>query len=263
MILAGASFDPDAIIYRNAVIAAGSSITDSNFSAVNNLIVGLKNQSLWTLIDQLFLLAGTSSIAGALVKAKGSGTATNVNFVNGDYSQTTGLVGNGTSKYINTGRAANTLSNTSQHVFVSGTGFETSGDRPFGGAFTGTAASLFVLDSSVATTSNRSYRSGNFAVGTFPVYSPAGVTSGSVCGTRRSSTDAEIYENGVSKNSNAISVTPSFPAINIFLYALNSSGTPAAYTASRLNMVSIGAGLTTAQALALHNLRTTYLAALT
>lgn len=261
MILAGASFDPDAIIYRNAVIAAGSSITDSNFSAVNNLIVGLKNQSLWTLIDQLFLLAGTSSIAGALVKAKGSGTATNVNFVNGDYSQTTGLVGNGTSKYINTGRAANTLSNTSQHFFASGTGFEVAGSFVLGGAFTGGATSLLSLD--VVVGGNRAYRSGTFTGGQFPLYTPSGVTSGTVCGTRRSSTDAEIYENGVSKSSNATSITPSFPAINIFLYALNSSGTPAAYTASRLNMVSIGAGLTTAQALALHNLRTTYLAALT
>jgi len=198
MILTGAYLDPDAIIYRDSVIAAGATISANNFTAANNLFIGLKNQSLWTLIDQLYLLAGTSSLTGALVKAKGSGSLTNVNFIGGDYSQTTGLVGNGSSKYLNTGRLANALSSTSHHLFVSGTGFETSGDKVIVGAYTGGATSLFAIDSFANYVSARAFRSGTFTAGQFPKYAPAGVTDGTVCGTRRSTTDAEIYENGIS-----------------------------------------------------------------
>jgi hypothetical protein len=51
-------------------------------------------------------LAGARTLTGALVPLKGS-APTNNNFVSGDYNRKTGLIGNGSNKYIDSNRANN------------------------------------------------------------------------------------------------------------------------------------------------------------
>ena len=92
--------DSDASAYFSAVEAAGSTIGVTARKAVNNFIIGLKADGLWSLIHELYLYAGPDTLAGALVKVKGSGTRVNNGFVSGDFSPTLGLQGDGTSKYI-------------------------------------------------------------------------------------------------------------------------------------------------------------------
>jgi hypothetical protein len=92
-------FDPDAADYFARIAAAGSSITETNKTAVNNFIKGCKADGIWTAIKASCLLAGPDDLTGALVPLVGA-APTNNNFVAGDYLRTTGLVGDGLSKWL-------------------------------------------------------------------------------------------------------------------------------------------------------------------
>jgi hypothetical protein len=257
-------FEPETNVYLARIVAAGSSISSSNLGAVNTLFLALKTQSIWTLISELYLFAGVDNLTGCLVKAKGSGSLSNTSFAGGDHNRTTGLLGNGSSKYLNTGLANNALSGTSNHIFVEGSGFETSGDRIPAGAFNGgPAASLLALDFYSAGISSRAYRSASAAISAVPRITTGLITSGSFCGTRTSASSASIYQNGSLANNNTSSVSPAFSTRPIFVFALNNIGSPGGYTAARLRAVSIGSGLSDAQASSLNAAIATYMSSLT
>ena len=120
----GSSFDPDAAAYFARITTAGSSITTANKSAVNAFITGCKADGIWPAIKASCLLAGPDSLAGALVPLVGT-APTNVNFVSGDYSRTTGLVGDGTTKYLDSNRNNNADPQNSKHLAVWRTQSET------------------------------------------------------------------------------------------------------------------------------------------
>jgi len=113
----GVTYDADATTYFAAIVSAGSTISDANKSAVDAFIVGCKADGIWTAIKAACLLAGADSLVGALVPLVGS-APTNTNFVSGDYSRTTGLLGDGTTKYINSNRACNADPQDSSHITV-------------------------------------------------------------------------------------------------------------------------------------------------
>jgi hypothetical protein len=256
--------DPDAADYFARIVSAGSSISVDNKAAVNTLFLALKTQSIWTLISELYLFAGVDNLTGCLVKAKGSGSLSNTSFAGGDHNRTTGLLGNGSSKYLNTGLANNALSGTSNHIFVEGSGFETSGDRAPAGIYNGgPATTLLALDFYSAGISSRAYRSASGAISAVPRITTGLITSGSFCGTRTSASSASIYQNGSLANNNTTSVSPAFSTRPIFVFALNNIGSPASYTAARLRAMSIGSGLSDAQASSLNAAIATYMSSLT
>jgi hypothetical protein len=75
--------------------------------AISDFIIGLKADGIWSAIKASCILAGARTLAGALVPLVGSAPTNNGPFVSGDYNRKTGLVGNGTSKYLDTNRNAN------------------------------------------------------------------------------------------------------------------------------------------------------------
>lgn len=101
-------YDTDAIAWRDAVVAAGSSAPDSTLLPVHHFIRGLKSDGLWDLIYDMGMFVGAGSLVGALVKLKTptgvSRNLTNTNFVSGDYvasGVSAGLTANGV-KSLNT-----------------------------------------------------------------------------------------------------------------------------------------------------------------
>lgn len=99
--------DQDALAYLTAVEAAdGQALESSVRLAVNAFVKGCKADGIWPAIKASCILAGARTLAGALVPLAGT-APTNFNFVSGDYNRKTGLVGNGSSKYLNCNRAAN------------------------------------------------------------------------------------------------------------------------------------------------------------
>jgi len=116
IITPGFSFDTDAAGYIAAVEAAdGEALETGTRYAIDNFVIGCKQDGIWNAIKASCILAGARTLAGALVPLKGA-APTNLNFVSGDYNRKTGLKGNGTTKYLNSNRKANVDPLDSHHL---------------------------------------------------------------------------------------------------------------------------------------------------
>jgi hypothetical protein len=100
----GASFDPAAQAWATAVTAASGTYTAGDLTAMSTFIAGMKAAGLWTKVVGMAPMYGADLAAATVQYAGGSwAAATNHNFVSGDYSRATGLAGNGTTKWLESG----------------------------------------------------------------------------------------------------------------------------------------------------------------
>jgi len=110
--------EPEALAYIAAVEAAdGQTLEDGVKFAYNSFIKGCKADGIWDAIKASCILAGARTLAGALVPLVGT-APTNFNFVDGDYNRETGLVGDGSTKYLDSNRAANAEVQNNVHLSV-------------------------------------------------------------------------------------------------------------------------------------------------
>jgi hypothetical protein len=114
------TYDTDAGNYIQAVEAAdGQALEAGTRQAINNFVIGCKQDGIWNAIKASCILSGARTLAGALQPLAGT-APTNVGglFVSGDYNRKTGLVGDGSTKTLNTNRAENADPQDSVHVSV-------------------------------------------------------------------------------------------------------------------------------------------------
>jgi hypothetical protein len=94
--------DPDARTYLLAVEQADGQFLEAGVvDAINAFVIGCKADGIWTAIKASCILAGAKTLSGALIPLVGA-APTNNNFVAGDYNRKTGLVGDGSTKYLGT-----------------------------------------------------------------------------------------------------------------------------------------------------------------
>jgi hypothetical protein len=94
--------DQDALTYLAAVETADGQALESGVRlAVNAFVKGCKADGIWPAIKASCILAGARTLNGALVPLVGA-APTNVGgvLVSGDYNRKTGLVGDGSTKYL-------------------------------------------------------------------------------------------------------------------------------------------------------------------
>jgi hypothetical protein len=109
--------DSDAIAYISAVETAdGQSLEAAVQYAYEDFILGCKADSIWTAIKASCILAGARTLSGALVPLVGA-APTNNNFVSGDYDRA-GLLGNATTKRLNTNRHSTADPQDNMHMSV-------------------------------------------------------------------------------------------------------------------------------------------------
>jgi hypothetical protein len=116
--------DPDAAVYIAAVEAADEiespgvgALETATKVAIHSFVKGCKADGIWPAIKASCILAGARTLAGALVPLVGA-APTNFNFVAGDYNRETGLVGDGSTKYLNSNRAGNADPQDNCHLSV-------------------------------------------------------------------------------------------------------------------------------------------------
>jgi hypothetical protein len=112
--------DADAAAYITAVETAdGQALEERTKIAIDNFVLGCKADGIWSAIKASCILAGARTLAGALVPLVGT-APTNVGglFVSGDYNRKTGLVGNGSTKYLDSNRANNADPQNSKHLSI-------------------------------------------------------------------------------------------------------------------------------------------------
>ena len=120
------SFDAYAWGRIQAIEAAdGQPLEPEIRRAIHRFVKGCKKDSTWTAIKTCCILAGARTLAGALVPLVGA-APTNFNFVSGDYNRKTGLLGNGTNKYLDSQIADNSIPRNSHHLSTWVTQVETS-----------------------------------------------------------------------------------------------------------------------------------------
>jgi hypothetical protein len=115
--------DPDAAAYITAVEAADTAAGESGGLeertkiAIDNFVLGCKEDGIWSAIKASCILAGARTLTGALVPLVGT-APTNVGglFVSGDYNRKTGLVGDGSSKALNSNRSGTADPQNSKHL---------------------------------------------------------------------------------------------------------------------------------------------------
>lgn len=254
--LANALADRDDWVSR--VVAAGDTVSSGTQSAALTFLQAIYAANLRGVFLRLNLFAGNSltaalvplirstSYGGPLI---GSASDTNINFVSGDYSESTGLKGNGSSKYLSTGVTTESLpSAISVHLAASGTSISTSGAATLVGSFDGTAASLCSMESSITVSgsSRTAFRSGTFTDGQFPVVTPSANES-HVVGTRTSATAAALYRGGSSVATSTTRTVASVSARSLHVFASSNGASVSNYNAARLTSYSIGTGLTASQ----------------
>jgi hypothetical protein len=110
--------DPDVAAYIAAVETAdGQGLEEEVKVAYSNFITGCKADGIWDAIKASCILAGARTLDGALVPLVGA-APTNNNFVDADYNRETGLVGDGSTKYLDSNRAGNADPQNSIHLSI-------------------------------------------------------------------------------------------------------------------------------------------------
>jgi hypothetical protein len=109
-------FDADALAYFNAVEAGDSRVLEDRLKvAINDFVVGCKEDNIWDSLRTCFLFRGPRTIPGLMVALRGS-NGTNNFFALSDYSRKTGLKGDGLTKYVALNRNNNLESQNSKHI---------------------------------------------------------------------------------------------------------------------------------------------------
>jgi hypothetical protein len=110
--------EPEAMSYVAAVEAAdGQELEFGVARAINDFVFGCKNDGIWSAIKASCILAGARTLNGALVPLVGT-APTNYNFVSGDYNRETGLLGDGSTKYLDSNRANNAEGQNDKHLAI-------------------------------------------------------------------------------------------------------------------------------------------------
>jgi hypothetical protein len=234
--------DADAQAYLRAVEQADNQgpLEQGVQQAVNQFVIGCKADGIWGAIKASCILAGARTLTGALVPLVGT-APTNFNFVSGDYNRKTGLVGNGSTKYLNSNRNNNADPQDSKHIatFVSTAQISGGGSYMAGGTF-GDGDSSLLADRTANILGHR-------------VNNGAGSTGGVSAATqfigasRSSSSDYIFRFNSTSSTLSASSVTPRDVSVLIFARRNADIDAPALLSNARLAFYSIGESLNLTQ----------------
>ena len=239
-----ATTDVDALAFFSRVSTAGGTLSDTEKSAVNTLVIQMKADGIWSAMKAIYPMVGASAAACSQnLKSSsftGSFTSTGWTFAS------TGVTPNGTSAYMNTTLVPSiSLTNNSLNISVysrtdgafltTEIGCSTSGFLPIIGLSTRNLSNQILFDGYdylgnrmlTANTDGRGFFNGNIT----------------------SVTSQKIFKNGIVQATNTTTQSQSQPTVQpLYLSARNDSGTPANYSSRNLAFASIGDGLTDTEA---------------
>jgi hypothetical protein len=226
--------DPDALAYLAEVERAdGQALESGTRDAVIAFVTGCKADGIWNAIKASCILAGARTLEGALVPLVGA-APTNFNFVAGDYNRKTGPVGNGSTKYLDSGRANDADPQDSQHLAVFLSTATATNRVHIGAGGTSTGASGLGVSNTPTAAFQRSRES---------VPRVSGTLGTGFYGKSRSSFSS--FTNRCSGTSTVVTSQSENPSSdNLFVFARNNgSGVPELFLGNRMSFYSIGESL--------------------
>jgi hypothetical protein len=225
--------EPEAVEYVAAVEAAdGQELEFGVAKAINDFVLGCKNDGIWPAIKASCILAGARTLAGALVPLIGSAPSKQGTEAGWNYNRKTGLQGNGTDNYLDSNRNNNADPQNSQSMCVFfGATYSGVGAHIGTGAALATGATHIINGTTDVFFRNRSSTSA----------STSGAASAFVGMSRNSSANYTRRINGTASTESTVSETPALG--NVYVFARNASGSPNSLASSRLAFYSIGESL--------------------
>jgi hypothetical protein len=238
----GPIYDVDALAFFARVTAAGGTLTLTEKTAVNTLVVTMKANGTWTPMKAIYPMVGASAAACAQNLKSSSFTGT---FTSGWTFASTGLTPNGTSAYMNTTLVPNTAisSQNSNHLsFYSRSSVAANTAGEIGSVDTVPPISYF--HSHLYYTGNINY----MLLATDTAASVANTTSqGFFNGNRTNSTGVKCFRNGTSLGT-ASMTSVALNSLSVFISALSINGTASNFSTKECAFATIGDGLTDIQA---------------
>lgn len=228
------SWDADAGAYIKAVESADQQQLEPMVAqAINQFVLGCKADGIWSAIKASCILMGARTLTGALTALVGT-APTNVNFVAGDYARKTGLIGNGSTKYLNTNMAGNAVGQNDIHASAYASALPTGGNT---GVYYGLLSSDLIQGNNLAS----AFRSR----GVFQTADSSWLTSTGFAGTSRTGSTAWTYRFGGTTYTGNASGSGASATQNFFVHARNNATNGISlYTNARLAFYSIGSSLT-------------------
>jgi len=226
-------FDPDALAFFARVTAAGGTLSATEQTAVNKLVLDLKANSLWTPMKAIYPMVGASAAACAQNLKSSSFTGT---FTAGWTFASTGVTPNGTSAYMNTNLIPSTslsLNSVSHSVYCRTAALGLMGGvNVAGGGF-------LIINNPTATNFTTQLNT----IGSDFIDVTVSNITGLILGNRTTSTVVNGWRNGVklltdSKNSFVL------PTFNYLIGARNNNNSPSNYDSKQYAFYHIGDGLT-------------------
>jgi hypothetical protein len=265
----------DALDWARRVVTNGGSVSQPTLRAVSAFCDAIDRAGIRDRFYRANLFCGNSLSAALVPVFRGQslggtqyGNATDTNngpFVSADYTETGasgGLVGNTTTKYLNTGLAPDALPQVATgHLSFWTRGGSVAGVRRPIGTEASVTANRFFIDRRPAANGGDLSHWGSLAASSDPASDDA--SAGLFSSSRTSSTDLRLYKNGSQVgNTQASAATITAHGNPWFVFANNGNGSPGNYYERRMAAYSIGDGLTGAQMLSYYNALNTFMASL-
>ena len=240
----GTPIDPDAAAFFARVTAAGGTLSATEQTAVNTLVVQMKADGIWTAMKAIYPMVGASAAACAQNLKSASFPGTFFGLVN---FASTGVTGNGSSGYMNSGfvPSTNGLTYDNNHIsFYSRTTAFSGNDFFEIGSSTNSSFTDPLGLWSRRTNDSAGYDSGS----TFTNRSTFSNTDGKgfYCGTAVTTT-SKFFKNGVNQVSFSLTAS-AISSVDVFILAFNEGGGNIYYSTKELAFASMGNGLTDTQA---------------
>lgn len=236
--------DADAQAFFDRVTTAGGTLSATEKTAVNQLVLDLKSYSIWSKMKAIYPMVGASSAACAQNLKSSSFTGS---FNGGWTFASTGVTPNGTSAYFNSAfvPSSNGLTYVNNHISFYSRTSDQNGSTQFyemgSGNTTGTDnLSLFTRRN----TDLAGYDSGDFLTNRATFTNTNG--NGFYCGTAITTT-SKYFKNGTSQVSKALSVK-SISGVNVYIGAFNENNSTIYYSPKQCAFASLGDGLTDTEA---------------
>jgi hypothetical protein len=238
-------FDLDAQAFFDRVTAAGGTLSETEQTAVNQLVLDMKNDGIWTKMKAIYPMVGASAAACAQNLKSSSFTGT---FTAGFTFSSTGVLSNGSSDYMNTNfiPSTNSLAYNNNHIsFYSRTSAASSASQFYemGSGSNNLATDNYALFLRRAA-NNAAYDCAGFPENRLAFTNTN--ASGFYVGSGLVST-GKIFKNKVSQASVTLT-NKSISTKNVYICAFNENDLVVYYSNKECAFASMGDGLTDTEA---------------
>jgi hypothetical protein len=239
------SFDPDAQAFFDRVTTAGGTLSLTEKSAVNSLVLQMKTDGIWTKMKAIYPMVGGGIGTTAARQAACSQNLVSSSFT-GSFSSgwtfaSSGVTGNGTSAYMNTGfnTATNqSINNLSLSVYVRTAAMGIGSITDMGNWENASALPLTNIQTSATA---RFFYCWDYSTATISFFTS---DASGMWGTSRSGTASwESFQRNVSVSQTTTTTQSTIPNNNVYLGAANGNGTTTEFSSRQIAFAHLGDSL--------------------